>query len=117
MRSKFIRLYFALSLALLSLFVGMSWYTLVEGFTLNDAFYMTVITISTVGFNEVQDLSEGGRLFTAFYIIFNIAIFAFAVSVITSYLFEGEVRDLLNKYVNNIGYKRMKDHPRYYDQF
>lgn len=110
MKGRFNRLYLALLLIVVSVMVGVIGFTTIEEFSLNDAFYMTVITISTVGFNEVHTLSESGRLFTSFYIIFNIGIFAFAVSVITTYLFEGEVKDLLNKYVNNIGYKRMKDH-------
>jgi voltage-gated potassium channel len=37
---------------------------IIEGWTFVDALYMTVITISTVGFKEVNQVGEGGRIFT-----------------------------------------------------
>ncbi|HLA67833.1 MAG TPA: potassium channel family protein, partial [Acidimicrobiia bacterium] len=61
----------AASLAMLSLLTltGMVGYHLIEGAPLGDALYMTVLTISTVGFSEVFPLSTGGRVLTAFLII------------------------------------------------
>ena len=61
----------AASLAMLSLLTltGMVGYHLIEGAPLGDALYMTVLTISTVGFAEVFPLSTGGRVLTAFLII------------------------------------------------
>ena len=44
--------------------VGTLWYKFVEGWTWIDALYMTVITLATVGFMEVQPLGVRGRLFT-----------------------------------------------------
>ncbi|MCH7512732.1 MAG: hypothetical protein IH947_02120 [Bacteroidetes bacterium] len=41
-------------------------FTLIEDFTLLEAFFMTVITLSTVGFEEVQPLSNAGMIFTGF---------------------------------------------------
>ena len=71
---------------------------------------MAVITFSTVGFNEVYPLSENGRLFTSIYIIFNLMIFAYVVSVFSTYLFEGELNRLYRKYVFGKEVKKMKDH-------
>ena len=45
--------------------LGMVGYMLIEGWAVMDAFYMTAITLTTIGFGEVQPLSDGGRLFTA----------------------------------------------------
>jgi voltage-gated potassium channel len=55
---------------------------------------MTVITASTVGFGEVHPLSDLGRLFTSFYILFNLLVVAYLVSVLTTYIFDGELRHL-----------------------
>ena len=62
-------------------------------YTWIDAAYMTIITISTVGFEEVgpNGLSNTGRLFTAFLIITSFGTFAYAVSAITSYLVGGVI--------------------------
>lgn len=60
---------------------------------------MTIITISTVGFQEVGGgLSETGRLFTAFLIITSFGTFAYAISAITSYLVGGEYRGYFKVY-------------------
>ena len=53
---------------------------------------MTIITISTVGFQEVRSLSDGGRIFTLFLIIISLGTFAYAISVISSYVIDGEFR-------------------------
>lgn len=87
--------------------VGVSGFILIEGYSFGEAFYMTVITVSTVGFNEVRPLSEVGRLFTSFLIIFSFGTFAYAVTSITIYVLDGEYKryfkDLrVNKKVNKI---------------
>lgn len=65
-------------------------YMLIENYDPVEAFYMAVITFSTVGFTEVRALSEGGRIFTSFLIIFNIGVFAYFLSVFTYYVVQGE---------------------------
>ena len=61
-------------------------FMLVEGWSLLDSFFMTIITVSTVGFNEVNELSQAGQLFTAFLIIFSFGTFAYALTAITTYI-------------------------------
>jgi len=51
-----------------------------------DAFYMTIITITTVGFGEVVPLSSEGKIFTSILILFSIFIFAYAVTTVSAYL-------------------------------
>ena len=58
-----------------------------------EAFYMTVITISTVGFREVHDLSPGGMIFTSFLIISSIGTVAYSISALTTYFVDGEYRN------------------------
>lgn len=75
---------------------------IIEGYDFLDAFYMTIITVATVGFQEVHPLSPAGRLFTAFLIIISFGTFAYAVSSITKYISDGEFKDYFkNKKVSS----------------
>ncbi|MEM1119149.1 MAG: potassium channel protein [Bacteroidota bacterium] len=100
----------ALSLFLLSLLIGIIGFTVIEGYTLVDAFYMTVITISTVGFTEVKELSTSGRLFTSIYIILNLGIFTYIVSVLTTYLFEGKLRSVFKNIMSDRQINKLNNH-------
>lgn len=60
-----------------------------------DAFYMAVITISTVGFGEVQPLSEAGRLFLSVFMIVNIGVVAYALAAFSYYVIEGKLFEQL----------------------
>lgn len=100
----------AIILLLLSLTVGVVGFMVIEGYDRADAFYMAVITISTVGFTEVHELSASGRVFTSFYIIANLAIFAYVVSVLTTYLFEGKLKSVLRSYMTDREISKLKNH-------
>lgn len=104
------RLIVLLIILLGSLILGMMGYITLEGYSPIEAFYMSVITISTVGFSEVRPLSDPGRIFTGIYIIVNLGIFAYVVSVLTAYLFEGELNKIYRNYLSRRELKRMKDH-------
>ena len=104
------RLLIAILLLVASLCIGVIGYLLLEGYTVSEAFYMTVITLATVGFQEVRPLSEAGRIFTSLYIIFNLGVAAYAVSVFTTYLFEGELQRIFQNLITNREVQRMKDH-------
>ena len=66
--------------------VGILGYKLFSGYTWTDAIYMTVITITTIGFGEVQQLSPQEKLLTSVYIICSIFFVGYAISVITEYM-------------------------------
>lgn len=104
---RFVR---AVYLAFLSIAIGIAGYMIIENYSVGDAFYMTVITISTVGFSELSDLSFTGRMFTAFYIIFNVGLVAYIVSIISRYLFEGELRDVFTNYISKREVDKLSDH-------
>ena len=66
------------SLLMLLLFaVGTAGYSIIEGWQWEDGFYMTFITLTTIGFTEVHELSSAGRFFTIFIAIFGIGSAAF----------------------------------------
>ncbi len=60
------------------IFAGMVGYILIEGWNLLDSFYMTIITISTTGYEEVHPLSPLGRFFTSILIIAGVGTIAYA---------------------------------------
>jgi len=65
--------YIKWSIALLFLFTfGTAGYMTIEHWNFFDSFYMTVITIATVGFGEVHPLSSAGRIFTVILILFGV---------------------------------------------
>jgi voltage-gated potassium channel len=88
----FKRVYFFLLLMTLVIGIGTFGYVLIEGWRLLDAFYMTIITMSTVGFTEVHALTDAGRIFTAFLIVSCFGIFAYTISSLTGYIVGGEYR-------------------------
>jgi voltage-gated potassium channel len=87
-KSNFIqkKIYKALLLLIALLSVGTAGYILIGGFSFIDALYMTVITISTVGFREAQPLDLESKIFTIFLIITSVSIFGYVISVITEYI-------------------------------
>lgn len=86
----------------LSLSIGTIAFVLIEDYGFWDAFYMSVITLSTVGFSEIHTLSPAGRIFVSFYIIFNVGIFTYALSAISAYVLQGNL-------LKNMNLKRMEN--------
>ena len=74
----------------LPIIVGVVGYSLLEGYSLLDALYMTVITISTVGYEVVKPLSATGKLFTIVLILINVGLLTYFITLITRYLLDGE---------------------------
>lgn len=84
------KLYKALVMLLLIVSVGVIGFMVISGLGFIDALYMTVITMSTVGFGEVAPLAPEARLFTVFLILMSVAIFGYTISVFTEILASGE---------------------------
>lgn len=97
-------------LLILAVVIGIAGFMLMEGYTLNEAFYMTIITLSTVGFQEVHPLSDGGRIFAALLIIGNIGIFAYSLSAITRFVVEGKFISYLQRRKMGKKVSQMKNH-------
>lgn len=106
----FKRLYYALALIVTIVFIGTFGYVIVEGWNLFDSFYMTIITVTTVGFNEVNTLSDLGKLFTSFLIITSFGTFAFAISAVTTYIVGGDYVKYYKEYKMMKNLEKLKDH-------
>lgn len=99
--------------------IGTLGYMVIEGWSLTESFYMTVITLSTVGFSEVRELSSTGRLFTTGLIVAGVAAVAYVFSAFGQYVISGELTgtirsrrmqqriDALNKHYLICGYGRV----------
>ena len=88
----------SLVLALASLTIGVIGFMKIEHYSLLDAFYMTITTVSTVGYGELHPFSPDGRLFVSVYIFINLVFIAYLISQLTTYIFNGELRTLFNMY-------------------
>lgn len=83
-----------------------------KGWTLLDSIYMTAITIATIGYEEVVDISANpaARIFTIFFIILSLGTIAFAVSSITAFIVEGEIKNILGRRRMEKEIAKLKDH-------
>jgi len=72
-------------------------YALIEGWSAFDALYMTVITLATVGFREVHDLSDQGKAFTILLIVFGAGIIAYSAGSLIQFMVEGQLRRVLGR--------------------
>lgn len=92
---SFKRIFFAIGIIFFIFVVGVAGFIIIEDYSFLDALYMTTITVSTVGFKEVEELSPGGQTFTIILIIFSFGVFAYTVSAITSFFVTGKFKDQL----------------------
>ena len=84
-------------LTLLIIGFGTAGYMTIEGWNILDAFYMTVITMGTVGFDEVHEISKTGRLFTVLLIFFGVGYFVYLAGVVVQFMVEGRMRTILGR--------------------
>lgn len=106
----FSKIYIAVVLIFTAVVIGVIGYAYLENMSVLDALYMTIITLSTVGFGEVKELSRKGEIFTIILIVTNIGIFTYALTSISSYLLNGEFRERLNKLRLNNTIEKLKNH-------
>ena len=80
------KIYTAIILLIILLCIGVIGYRVISELSWIDSFYMTVITITTVGFGEVQPLGVPAKIFTIFLILASVVIVGYAISIITEYI-------------------------------
>jgi voltage-gated potassium channel len=99
--------------ALSSLFIlgfGVSGYMIIAGYSFLDALYMTVITLTTVGYSEVRPLDTDGRLFTIILIMVGVGFVAYHVAYVGQMIIEGSFLEVYRRRRVRQRLTRMKDH-------
>ena len=85
-------------------------FTVIDHYPVFDAFYMTLITLSTVGYAEIHPLSHAGRVFNAFLIFFGVTTIFIAIGAMTQTIIELEFGDVIGKRRNKRMIDKLKDH-------
>ncbi|MBF4986581.1 two pore domain potassium channel family protein, partial [Nonlabens mediterrranea] len=95
MRSK---ITVAITLLVSILIIGVLGFKFVQGLSWVDAIYMTVITISTVGYREVELPNDQTKIFIVLLLLFSVVMVGYSVSVITEYVrSRGSLKDMREK--------------------
>ena len=85
-------------------------YMAIEGWSLLDAFYMTVISLTSVGFGEVHPLSPAGKLFTVLVIVGGVAVLAVALGYGSRIVLEGQLERIMGRRRMEKEIARLRDH-------
>lgn len=101
-------LFVCLSILLLAL--GTAGYVIIESWPVMDALYMTVITLTTVGYGEIREISNAGRLFTIILIVMGVGFYLYVVSYIIQFLVEGRIREVLGRRRLEHQISKLKNH-------
>ncbi len=92
------------------LLIGTIGYMVIKEWQLLDALYMTVITITTVGYGEIRQVSEPGRIFTIFIIFAGMGILGYTFGMVAQAMVEFQVRSILGRRKLGLKIKSLKDH-------
>ncbi len=76
---------------------GTAGYALVESAGWFDSLYMTIVTVTTVGYTEIIPLGTGGRVLNIFVILFGVGTILYVASLVAEYLFSGELREIIGQ--------------------
>ena len=90
--------------------LGTTGYMVIEGWNLIDALYMTVITLAAVGYGEVHDISQAGRIFTIILIFFGVSFVLYFFSNLIQFLVEGRIRLILGRRKLDRQINKLKNH-------
>jgi voltage-gated potassium channel len=93
-----------------NLLIGTVGFTLIDHYPPFDAFYMTLTTMTTVGYAELHPLSHAGRVFNSFLIFFGVSTIFVAIGAMTQTIVELELGDAFGKRRNKRMIQKLKDH-------
>ena len=100
----------SLLLSILLVCMGMTGYMLIEGWDAVDSLYMTIITLATVGYSEVHQLSPSGRIYTIVLIVSGVGFFLYVIGAVIQFMVEGRVRVLMGRRRLDRKIARLKSH-------
>ena len=83
---------------------------MIEGWDFLDALYMTVITLTTVGYGEVHEVSRIGQIYTILLIFIGVAFFIYVAGSVVQFMVEGRIRTILGRRSLDKKIDRLKNH-------
>ncbi|MBI4686460.1 MAG: potassium channel protein [Nitrospirae bacterium] len=104
------RLMLAVALLTFIVFFGTAGYMAIEGWNLLDSLYMTIITLASVGYKEIHDLSLNGRIFTIILIVSGVGTLTFALTAGAKVVLEGELQEIFGRKRLEKKIKELSDH-------
>ncbi len=104
------KLFLPLVVIAVIILIGIIGFMLIEGYGLLDAMYMTIVTVTTVGYEEVHPLSKLGKFFNIGLIISSFATFAYAFAKLTQYIVDGEINKFFKNRKIMSAIKELNDH-------
>src|SRR5258708_6107840 len=93
-----------------TLVAGTIGFMLIENYPPFDAFYMTLTTVTTIGYGEIRALSHTGRVFNSFLILFGVTTILLAVGVMTQTAIELELNQYFGKRRTRNMIEKLQDH-------
>jgi voltage-gated potassium channel len=104
------RLILSIGLVVLVISFGTAGYTVLEKWDFLDSLYMTIITLTTVGFKEVHDLSDNGKIFTIALIVGGVGTMLYVLRIGAQLILEGELQEIYGRKRLEKKLKELKDH-------
>jgi voltage-gated potassium channel len=104
------RLILSIGLLFLVISFGTAGYRVIERWNFLDSLYMTIITLTTVGFKEVHDLSDNGKIFTVALIVGGVGTMLYVLRIGAQLVLEGELQEIYGRKRLEKRLKELKDH-------
>lgn len=106
----FRRIGFVMCAVAVAVSIGSTGFILIEGYTPLEAIYMSLMTVTTVGYGEVRKLSDAGRIFNSFFMLLGASTLFLAIGVVTQTVIELEFSHFFSKRRTKRMIENLKDH-------
>ena len=110
MRPLLLRMLYVGLGVVVTLGIGTAGFAIVDDYPLFDAFYMAIITMTTVGYSEIRALSHAGRVFNSFYLLLSVSMLFLAIGALTQTVIEAEFGNIVGRRRARKMIDKLQDH-------